>query len=291
LSGWGWGLGYLGGLACLALCLVLLIRPDPPLFGLEREIAEPVRAVALLVAAWVALFSLPFFLLTPDPPAGGLAVSEAVRRGVATFVQTVRQVRAYRPIVIYLIAHMIYTDGLNTLFSVGGIYAAVTFGMDFDELLRFGIALNVTAGLGAFAFGWVDDWVGPKRTVLIALGCLLVLASAILLVTSKAWFWGLALGIGIFLGPTQAASRSLMARLAPPQMLGEMFGLYALAGKATAFLGPAVFGAVTQISGSQRVGLSTILLFLIVGMVLLLQVPEGRAAPVPAVSGGSAANR
>jgi UMF1 family MFS transporter len=277
LSGWGWGLGYVGGLVCLGVALLLLIQPDPPLFGLDKATAEPVRATALLVAGWVALFSLPFFLLAPDRASGGIPPAQAVRRGLATLARTFRQLRRYRQISLYLLAHMIYTDGLNTLFSVGGIYAAVTFGMDFDELLLFGIMLNVTAGLGAFAFGWVDDWIGPKRTVLIALAGIGALGAAILLVQSKVAFWAFALPIGIFLGPAQSASRSLMARIAPPQVYAEMFGLYALAGKATAFIGPALFGWVTALSGSQRVGLSTILVFLLLGGLLLLPVREVRA--------------
>jgi UMF1 family MFS transporter len=150
--------------------------------------------------------------------------------------------------------------------------------MDFDELLLFGIALNVTAGLGAFAFGWVDDAIGPKRTILIALAGIGLLGAGILLVETKPMFWAFALPIGIFLGPAQSASRSLMARIAPPEVTTEMFGLYALSGKATAFLGPAVFGWVTALSGSQRVGLSTILVFLAVGAALLLPVRVVRAA-------------
>ena len=282
VSGWGWGLGYAGGLVCLGVALLLLIRPDPPPFGLDQAMAGPVRATALLVAGWVALFSLPFFLLTPDGASGGIPPKEAVRRGLRTLARTFRQLRRYRQIALYLLAHMIYTDGLNTLFSMGGIYAAVTFGMDFHELLLFGISLNITAGLGAFAFGWVDDWVGPKRTVLIALAAIAALGAAILLVQSKAAFWAFALPMGIFFGPAQSASRSLMARIAPPRLYAEMFGLYALAGKATAFMGPALFGWVTALSGSQRIGLSTVLLFLLIGALLLLPVREARA-----VSGGT----
>jgi MFS transporter, UMF1 family len=276
LSGWGWGLGYVGGLVCLATALLLLIRPDPPLFGLDAAEQEPVRATALLVAAWAALFALPFFLLTPDRPGSGLSAGEAMRRGVVTLRGTVAHLRRYRQIALFLLAHMIYTDGLNTLFSVGGIYAAVTFGMDFDELLLFGIALNVTAGAGAFAFGWVDDAIGPKPTILIALAAIAVLGAAILLVETKTLFWAFALPIGIFLGPAQSASRSLMARIAPPDITTEMFGLYAMSGKATAFFGPAIFGWVTVISGSQRIGLSTILVFLAVGAALLLPVRVAR---------------
>jgi len=281
LSGWGWGLGYVGGLVCLVVVLLLLIRPDPPLFGLDAASAEPVRASALLVASWIAVFALPFFLLTPDRPGSGLSMGEAMRGGLRTLAATFRNLRHYRQIALFLLAHMIYADGLNTLFAVGGIYAAVTFGMSFDELLIFGICLNVTAGLGAFAFGWVDDAIGPKRTILIALGAISLLGAAILLVETKTLFWLFVLPMGLFLGPAQSASRSLMARIAPPQVITEMFGLYALSGKATAFMGPALFGWVTALSGSQRVGLSTIIVFLAMGGALLLPV-RATGQPGPA---------
>jgi UMF1 family MFS transporter len=277
LSGWGWALGYLGGLVCLGISLVLLVRPDPPLLPLDREAAEHVRATAILVAAWFFVFSLPFFAVVPDRPAAGRPPLAAVADGLRTLASTFRHLGRYRQIALYLLARMVYTDGLNTLFGIGGIYAAVTFGMDFDELLLFGIAMNVFAGLGAFGFGWVDDRIGPKRTVLIALVFLTGLGAGLLLVTTRFWFWVFALPLGVFFGPVQSASRTLMARLAPRRLEGEMFGLYALSGKATAFLGPALFGTVTAITGDQRIGLATILAFFVVGAVLLLPVRDPRA--------------
>jgi UMF1 family MFS transporter len=197
---------------------------------------------------------------------------------LARLIDTVRHVRRYRQVALYLLAHMIYADGLNTLFALGGIYAAVTFGMEVNEVLLFGIAINVTAGAGAFAFGWVDDRIGARRTILIALACLTGFGAGILLVESKLWFWLFGLPLGLFLGPAQSASRSLMARLAPDNMRAEMFGLYALSGKATAFLGPAVFGVVTGATGSQRLGMATIIVFLVIGGGLLSLVREPVAA-------------
>lgn len=283
ISGWGWGLGYVGGLTCLVVALLLLVQPDPPLFGLDADAAEPVRATALLVAFWIAFFSLPFFLFTPDTRSKGIPAGQAVRQGLASLLNTFRRARDYKPVLIYLVSHMVYTDGLNTLFTVGGIYAAVTFGMDFNELLIFGIAMNVTAGLGAFGFGWIDDWIGPKTTIFIAVGALTVLGAILIVVESKTLFWVFGLPLGIFFGPAQSASRSLMARLAPPNLYAEMFGLFALSGKATAFLGPLLFGLVTGLTGSQRWGLATILGFFIVGLALLIPVPNVRhvAGPPP----------
>ncbi|GIK99607.1 MAG: MFS transporter [Alphaproteobacteria bacterium] len=277
VSGWGWGLGYFGGLACLALSLAL-VQPDPAPFGLDRSQAEHARAVAFVVAFWYALFALPLFFLTPDRPRGGLPMATAIRSGLATLAGTLKRLPRHRNVLRFLIAKMLYIDGLNTLFAFGGIYAAGTIGMSLEEVLLFGVIINISSGLGAFLFAWVDDWIGAKPTIVIALLALILFGSAILFVEDKTWFYVLAMGIGAFLGPTQAASRSMMARLAPRELMTEFFGLYALAGRATAFLGPFLLGWVTLMTDSQRAGMATILPFFAVGLLLLLGVRETRRA-------------
>ncbi len=272
-SGWAWGLGYAGGLAALALCLPLVMIQGP-IFGLDPESKENIRIAAPLVALWLALFSLPLFLFTPDRAATGIRPLEAVRRGAAALFQTIRNAGEYRQTIRFLLAHIIYTNGLNTIFIFGGIYAAVTFGMDFSELLIFGIAMNVTAGLGAFCFAWGDDYFGAKRVIIVSIIGLFFLGGALLVVEGKTMFWIFGLPLGIFVGPIQAASRSMMARLAPPKMRTEMFGLYAFSGKATAFLGPALFGWATMAFNSPRAGMATILVFFAVGLAVLLPLKE-----------------
>jgi UMF1 family MFS transporter len=145
------------------------------------------------------------------------------------------------------------------------------------EVIKFGILLNVTAGLGALAFGWIDDWLGAKRTILIALVGLFACGSAAVVVTEPLHFWIAGALLGIFVGPTQAASRSLMGRIAPPEVRTEMFGLYALSGKITAYFGPFFLGTVTWWTGSQRLGIATILAFFVIGMVLLWPLNEAEA--------------
>lgn len=273
-SGWGWGLGYVGGLIALALCLVGFVQTDTPWFGLSKENAENIRAVVLLVAVWYALFSVPLFLCTPDAPLTGRPLTEAVRLGFKELVGTFRQARRYRNIIRFLIARMLYTDGLGTLFAFGGIYAAGTFGMGLAEVIQFGIAINVTAGLGAAAFAWIDDRMGSKPVIIISLVALICFGSGMLIVESVAWFWVFGMALGIFVGPAQSASRSLMARLAPAEMRTEMFGLYAFSGKATGFLGPFALAAATAAADSQRVGMAVIIVFFALGLVLLLPVRE-----------------
>lgn len=277
LSGWGWGLGYAGGLSCLALALAALVEAETPVFGLNKDAAEHLRATGPLAALWMAVFAVPLFLWTPDRPSKGLSFAVALRQGWVTLVDTLKRVRDYSDIARYLIAHMIYADGLVTLFAFGGIYAAGTFGMDFSELILFGIAINVTAGLGAAGFAWVDDWIGPKRTIQIAVIALTVLGGALVMAEGKTMFWALALPLGIFVGPAQAASRSLLAHLAPADVRTEMFGLFALSGKATAFAGPALLAWATVAFDSQRAGMATILIFFLGGLALLAGVPDKRA--------------
>ena len=225
VSGWGWGLGYVGGLGCLVLSLFGLVQAENPLFGLiGTEAQANVRATALLVALWYGVFALPVFLVTPDQPATGVRLGEAVRAGLKSLLDTVRHIRRYGNIVRWLIASALYRDGLNTLFAFGGIYAAGTFGMTFQQIVIFAIALNAASAAGAFGFAWIDDWIGPKRTILGCLAGLIAFGIPLLLAESQTAFWGLALGLGIFVGPAQAAGRTMMAKLSPPAMETEMFG-------------------------------------------------------------------
>jgi len=274
VSGWGWGLGYFGGLACLALCLVGFVQPAEPWFGVGTEAAANIRATAPVVAVWFLAFSLPMFLFTQDKPPTGLGVGKAVGQGLAALLSTLRAVRSYGQVVRFLIASALYRDGLSTLFAVGGLYAAGTFGLSFEQILVFAIGLNVTAGLGAGAFAWVDDRFGSKRTVLIALAGLSVVGIPILLIDDQTLFIALALVLGIFVGPAQAASRTLMARLSPADMETEFFGLYSLTGRAVAILGPLAFALATDIFESQRVGMATIIGWFVLGGVILLGVRE-----------------
>jgi len=271
LSGWSWGAGYIGGLACLIVALVL-IRSGASWFNLDSKTAEHVRMAGPLVAIWFALFSLPFFFLTPDRKSTGMSLTRAIHTGILTLINTFKNLGSYRQILKFLLAHMIYIDGVNSLFIFGGIYAAGTFGLKPDDLILFGIGMNITAGIGAISFGWVDDYFGSKNTILIALACLIFFTISLLLTYSILWFWILALLLCLFFGPVQAASRALMARMAPKEKLTELFGLYALSGKATAFLGPWLFGIVTLIFASQRIGMVTVLLFYVVGALVLLSV-------------------
>ena len=201
-------------------------------------------------------------------------LGQQISVGLRSLANTLSHLRAEANTVRFLIARMVYTDGLITIFAMGGLFAAGTFGMSIEQVLIFGIVLNVTAGIGSAGFGWMDDRIGARRTLLISVTALFVTAAGAVLAPSATWFWVWGSALGIFVGPAQAASRSMMARLSPPARRTEFFGIYALTGKATAFLGPALVASITAATESQRLGLSVTLAFFLVGGLLLLTVRE-----------------
>ena len=271
ISGWGWGLGYMGGILALSIALVVFIKSN--VFLLDKQSAAQVRICGPFVAVWYTLFSLPLFFLVPEMPSVSRSLLQAIRDGCKELISTIKKLPAEKNILLYLISHMIYTDGLNTLFAFGGIYAAGTYGLSFEEVLLFGITMNITAGLGAVLLGWVDDYLGSKLTIFISLLFLIAFGIPLLFLQHKYAFWGFALLLCIFVGPVQSASRTLMVKLiGGEEMTTEMFGLYALSGRITAFMGPWLLGWLTLTFSSQRAGMAVILVFFIIGAITLIPV-------------------
>ena len=253
------------------MALVVFV-PETPLFGISTAEGFNLRATNLLVAGWFLLFSLPAFILLRDETprdAGGVSIRSAFA-GLAT---TVRHLRRYRQAGLFLLARLFYNDGLVTIFAFGGIYAVGTFGFSFTQLVMFGIVINVAAGLGAAAFGILDDRAGGKFTVGISIAALAAATLLGAVAQTQAGFWTAAVLVGIFAGPNQAASRSLMARFAPPRHESEFFGFFAFSGKVTSFLGPLLLGVLSDVY-NQRVGIASLLIFFLIGGVLLWRLDE-----------------
>lgn len=256
-SGWGWALGYLGGLCSL------LVAWQAARWG--------IRASFLVAGAWYMIFAFPFLLLAPVIPSK-TSLADGAKQGIKELGKTVLEVGKYRHIALFLLAHLLYIDGLTTLFVFGGAYANALFGIEGGGLFLFGILLHVTAGLGSLIFSFADDLLGPKRLILLCLGFLICLTSVLLISYSQVTFWITGAFLGIFVGPVQAASRSWLGKAAPAKMRGEFFGLFAFSGKATAFIGPLAVGYVADATGSLRAALSVIVFLFLVGAALMTAV-------------------
>ncbi|MEN8376114.1 MAG: MFS transporter [Gemmatimonadota bacterium] len=270
VSGFGWGLGYIGGLLALALALGMVRTWLPETDSLN------VRSVALLVAAWFAVFAIPIFLWVREGPPQVTVASKAdyVRMGFSRVAGTFQHLRTYREAGKLLIARLIYNDGLTTVFAMASIYAGAALGMPLEEFLVLGIVINLAAGLGAYGFGFVDDRIGGKKTITISLLVLTGSVALAALSTSVAMFWVAGVAFGIVAGPNQSASRSLLSRMVPEGKQGEFFGFYAFSGKLSSVLGPLTYGLVLGWTGSHRAAVASVIVFFVVGLFLLMFVDE-----------------
>jgi UMF1 family MFS transporter len=275
VSGFGWGLGYVGGLIALVLSLVLLVQTDNPIFGFSQEGAENIRAVCLLTAVWFAVFAIPLFLFVKEDRSKASPPNKRVlQETYAQLRRTWVDLREYRHVVRLLIARLFYNDGLVTIFSFGGIYAATIFGFTVEEIIVFGIVLNVAAGLGAWGFSILDDKLGGKKTIKYSLIGLMAAVVLAVWAPDRIWFWMAGIAVGIFAGPNQSASRSLLGRFVPDEKENEFFGFFAFSGKATSFMGPLLLAWATALFETQRAGVATILIFMVIGYIILQGVDE-----------------
>jgi MFS transporter, UMF1 family len=276
LSGWGWGCGYFGGLVCLSICLVLFVNNT--WLNLDSHTAEQIRICGPFVGLWFVLFGWPLFTQTADQKRSELSFEHCIKLGVIKLYKTIRSIAKQKDISRFLLARLLYIDGLNTIFAFGGIYAAGTFNMSFSEVLIFGIAMNLAAGIGAIAMAWVDDLKGSKFTIVVSLVILIGSGLGMLLVTSKLLFWSLGMCLSLFVGPLQAASRTMLIRLSPPDRISELFGLYAFSGKATAFLGPFLLAQLTAHFHSQRAGMSIVIMLMSAGLIIIAKLNTGNSS-------------
>ncbi|MBC8051426.1 MAG: MFS transporter [Chitinophagales bacterium] len=302
LSGIGWAAGYVGGLIALIIMAGFVVSnpaTGKSMLGLDPLIPfsaarEADRLVGPFSALWFVVFIIPFFLFTPDIPVRpGVRWGQAARDGVADLWRTIQNVRDYREIARFLIARMLYTDGLAAIFIFGGIYASAIFGWGAFQLGMFGIILSIAAAAGGFAGGFLDDRFGAKPVILGALVLLIAGAMGVLSIDADSVLFGMpvpradggafagagerlyiafAILMGLASGPLQASSRSLLARMAPPERITEFFGLFAFSGKVTSFMAPLAIAGVTQATGSQRLGISVVLVFLAAGFSLMATV-------------------
>ena len=277
VSGFGWAMGYFGGIVLLLILYFGFIHPDVGLFGVTSANGLSVRVSMLLAAIWFLGFALPVLLAVPEyqPPA-------AVKRDRVSFFAAYGRLgkdiaalwRESRRTIWFLLASAIFRDGLTGVFTFGGVLAAGTFGFSAGEVIIFAIAANVVAGLSTVAVGTLDDRVGPKPIIITALIGLVVSGMLVFLLHDggQIVFWTAGLALCLFVGPAQSASRTFLSRLVPAGREGEVFGLYATTGRAATFIAPALFTLFVTISGQQFFGILGIVLVIFVGLVILIPV-------------------
>lgn len=300
-SGAGYALGNLAGILLLIFILVFIYLPENPLFGLDRAQHEHERISGPIMALWFVTFSLPLFLFVPEGPGRRASAREAVAAGLSSAWRTVSTLPRYRNVARFLLARMIYSDGLSVMLAFGGVYAAGVFGWSEVESALYGIVISVAAAAGGFLGGVLGDRIGVKRTLLFAL-CGIVIAVLLSLGFSpdrvffvfpyprgeavadlpyfrtapELLYIVCVMATAMCIVATFANGRTMLARLAPEERLTEFFGLYALSGGVTAFLAPIVVGVATRLTGSQQWGLAVIVSFVVTGFVLLLPLREER---------------
>lgn len=279
VSGLGWGMGYLGGIIVLLVIYFTFIAPGNLDNGLD------IRYSMIICGIWTLVFTIPTFLMLRDKPA---RQPRAERVGVLASYRLLggtiaRLWRERRPTFWFLLASALFRDGLAGVFAFGAVIAAGTFGFSAGEVIIFGAAANIVAGLSTMAFGLLDDRIGPRTVILISLGALSILGTGVFLLHDRGslTFWALGLLMCMFVGPAQSASRSYLARLIPEGRTGEIFGLYATTGRVVSFLSPAMFGLaiglgalVTGSTNTQYWGILGIVVVLIAGWGAMLFVKE-----------------
>ena len=311
VSGVAFALGNVGGLALMLFVLFAFalpgaqpwtFLPDAPLFGLDRASHEHDRIVGPIAGVWMALFTLPVLLFTPDGHSSGASLRAAAREGVRDVVDTLKQLKHYANIALYLFSRMLFIDGMVGVMTFGGVYASGTFGWDSTALLIFGLCSSASAMFGAWAGGLLDDALGSLGALRVAIAMssvLLVLLVSIqpesvlfVVATSTEPVWDFPYFrsvselcyfatnqvFAMFFVTGLSASRTLMARISPPEKATQFFGLYALSGTVTAFLAPLMVATTTTWFASQRAGFASLAILMVLGGALLLRVREERPA-------------
>lgn len=274
ISGLGWGFGYIGGIIALVIVVVFYATVW---FGLPEEDGLPFRLIAVGCAIWALVFSIPIFLNVPEPSLGRPERKVGFFRSYVLLTKDVVQLYRSpetRSTFWFLLASAVFRDGLGGVFAFGAIIASQVFDFEFLEIVIFGIAANLIAGISTIIAGNLDDRFGPKRIILVALGAMVVAGLAVFFLADAGplVFWIGGLLLCAFVGPAQAASRSFLARVTPAGREGEIFGLYATTGRAASWMASGAWTVLIVLTGATAFGILGIILILLIGFLLLLPI-------------------
>ena len=284
ISQLGWGLGYIGGIILLVVALWIIQFGGAELLGIPDSDALSVRVVMVISMFWVILFSIPLMLKVPEAKAIPGTEKESVFAAYQKLFRSLRTMGKENPNLLkFLIASAVYRDGLNGVFAYGAVLGGIAFGLDLTQIILFGIAANLVAGIGAFVGSAFEDRVGSRKIIFISLVGVILGGAGVFAFESAGTiaFFGFGLFLCTFVGPAQAASRTMMSRLSADDKQGEAFGLYATTGRAVSFLAPAAWTVFVGLF-SPIYGIIGLMLILVIGLLLLISV-RAEAAPQAAM--------
>ena len=269
-SGYAFALGYIGGIFVLIICIKIFIDNNNLPFGLSKDNAENIRATSFLVAFWYLIFSLPFLLSLKNYNQNNV---NKLTNSIKNFKDLIWN-KGLNNIGKFLLARMLYADGLNAIIVMGGIFAVGVFNLEIKDLLLLSVLMNITAFIGAIIGGYANDKFSSKTVIIFSLVGLILSSSIILFLKSKIIFLIFASINGFFIGPVQSASRVFMTKSIDRNNQASAFGLFALSGKLTSFIGPLLVSTITYISNNQKIGFSSAIALLLIGLVILLNVKK-----------------
>ena len=269
-SGFSFALGYIGGIIVLIICITIFIDNDSLPFGLSKENSENVRATSILVAFWYLIFSMPFLFNLKKTNKNEIEKKINYTKNFKELIWD----KGLNNIGKFLLARMLYADGLNAIIIMGGIFAVGVFSLEIKDLLVLSVLMNITAFIGAIVGGYANDRFSSKSVIIFSLIGLILSSSIILFLKSKVIFLFFASINGFFIGPVQSASRVFMTKSIDENNQASGFGLFALSGKLTSFIGPLLVSTITYISNSQKIGFSSAIALLLIGLLVLLKVKK-----------------
>ena len=269
-SGFSFALGYIGGIIVLIICITIFIDNDSLPFGLSKENSENVRATSILVAFWYLIFSMPFLFNLKKTNKNEIEEKINYTKNFKELIWD----KGLNNIGKFLLARMLYADGLNAIIIMGGIFAVGVFSLEIKDLLVLSVLMNITAFIGAIVGGYANDRFSSKSVIIFSLIGLILSSSIILFLKSKVIFLFFASINGFFIGPVQSASRVFMTKSIDENNQASGFGLFALSGKLTSFIGPLLVSTITYISNSQKIGFSSAIALLLIGLLVLLKVKK-----------------
>ena len=269
-SGFSFALGYIGGILILIICIKVFIDNEVLPFGLSKENSENIRATSIVVALWYLIFSIPFLF----------SLKKKIKNKIERSSNNIKKIKnlfwdkGLNNLGKFLLARMLYADGLNAIIVMGGIFAVGVFNLEIKDLLVLSVLMNITAFIGAIIGGYANDKFSSKSVIIFSLLGLIFSSAIILFIKTKIFFLIFASINGFFIGPIQSASRVFITKSIDENNQASGFGLFALSGKLTSFIGPLLVSPLTYISNSQRIGFSSAIILLLIGLLILLKVKK-----------------